>query len=36
MKEEIIILIFLLLGPILDVTVYYNLPINIIARKRSE
>ena len=32
MKEEIIILIFLLLGPILDVTVYYNLPINIIAR----
>ena len=32
MKEEIIIFIFLLLGPILDVTVYYNLPVNIIIR----
>jgi len=32
MKEEIIIFIFLLLGPILDITVYYNLPVNIIIR----
>lgn len=32
MKEEIIIFIFLLLGPILDIMPYYNLPVNIIIR----
>ena len=29
---EIFIIVFLLLGPILDITVFYNLPVNIIVR----
>ena len=30
--EELLIIIFLLLGPILDVLAFYNLPVNIIFR----
>ena len=30
--EELLLIIFLLLGPILDVTGFYNLPVNIVVR----
>ena len=32
MKEELLIIIFLLLGPVLDILSFYNIPVNIVFR----